>query len=81
MAGLFLSLRRVLPDIYPLTLDVESYIADEQRLGRLFDYALIGPRLQRLYEWSAVELREPRLLELVRDGYPIYAWPFEERQV
>jgi hypothetical protein len=34
-----------------------------------------------MYEWSAVELGEPRLLELVRDGNPIYAWPFEERHV
>ena len=41
----------------------------------------IVPRLQRVYEWSAEELREPRLLELVRDGNPIYAWPFEKRHV
>ena len=81
MAGLFLSLSRVLPNRYPLDLDVYHYVADEQRFGRLLDYAVIVPRLQRLYEWSAVELREPRLLELVRDGYPIYAWPFEERRV
>ena len=81
MAGVFLSLRRVLPNRYPLALDVERYIADEQRLGRLLDYAVIVPRLQRVYEWSAVELGEPRLLELVRDGSPIYAWPFEERHV
>ena len=81
MAGVFLSLRRVLPDRYPLALDVERYIADEQRLGRMLDYAVIVPRLQRLYEWSAEELGEPRLLELVRDGNPIYAWPFEERHV
>ena len=81
MAGVFLSLRRVLPDHYPLDRDVESYIADEQRLGRLLDYAVIVPRLQRLYEWSAEELGEPRLLELVRDGSPIYAWPFEQRDV
>ena len=53
MAGVFLSLGRVLPDRYPLTLDVERYIADEQRLGRMLDYAVIVPRLQRLYEWSA----------------------------
>jgi hypothetical protein len=63
------------------TRDVERYIAEEQRLGRLLDYAVIVPRLQRLYEWSAEELTEPRLLELVRDGSPIYAWPFEERHV
>jgi hypothetical protein len=81
MAGAFLSLGRVLPDRYPLVLDVERYIADEQRLGRMLDYAVIVPRLQRLYEWSAGELGEPRVLELVRDGNPIYAWPFEQRHV
>jgi hypothetical protein len=81
MAGAFLSLRRVLPDRYPLALDVERYIADEQHLGRLLDYAVIVPRLQRLYEWSAEELVEPRLLELVRDGNPVYAWSFEQRHV
>ena len=81
MAGVFLSLRRVLPNRYPLELDVERYIADEQRLGRLLDYAVIVPRLQPLYEWSAAELGEPRLLELNRDGSPIYAWSFEERHV
>jgi hypothetical protein len=81
MAGVFLSLRRVLPDRYPLRFDVERYIAEEQHLGRLLDYAVIVPRLQRLYEWSAEELREPRLLELIREGSPIYAWPFEERHV
>jgi hypothetical protein len=81
MAGAFLSLGRVLPDRYPLTLDVERYIAAEQRLGRMLDYAVIVPRLQRLYEWSADELSEPRVLGLVREGHPIYAWPFEERHV
>ena len=81
MAGAFLSLRRVIPDDYPLMREVEWYIADEQRLGRWLDYGVIAPRLQGLYEWSAEELDEPRLLELVRDGNPIYAWPFEERHV
>jgi hypothetical protein len=81
MAGVFLSLRRVLPDRYPLARDVERYIADEQRLGRMLNYAVIVPRLQCLYEWSAEELGEPRLLELVRDGNPIYAWPFQQRHV
>jgi hypothetical protein len=81
MAGVFLSLRRVVPNRYPLALDVERYIADEQRLGRMLDYAVIVPRLQRLYEWSAEDLDEPLLLELVRDGNPIYAWPYEQRHV
>jgi hypothetical protein len=79
--GAFLSLRRVLPNQYPLSEGVETYIADEQRLGRLLDYAVIVPRIQRVYEWSAEELGESRLLDLVRDGSPIYAWPFEERHV
>jgi hypothetical protein len=81
IAGAFLSLRRVIPNQYPLTRDVEWYIADEQRLGRLLDYAVIAPRLQRLYEWSVEELGETRLLGLVRDGSPIYAWPYEQRHV
>jgi hypothetical protein len=81
LAGAFLSLRRVIPDHYPLVRDVEWYIADEQRLGRLLDYALIAPRLQRLYEWSAEELGQPLLLGLVRNGSPIYAWPYEQRHV
>ena len=81
MAGVFLSLRRVLPDRYPLEFDVKRYIADEQHLGRLLDYGVIAPRLQRLYEWSAQDLGEPRLLELIHDGDPIYAWPVEQRHV
>jgi hypothetical protein len=81
MAGAFLSLRRVIPNHYPLAHDAEWYIADEQSLGRLLDYAVIAPRLQRLYEWSAEELGEPRLLGLVHNGSPIYAWPYEKRHV
>ncbi|MDA0179399.1 hypothetical protein OJ997_03750 [Solirubrobacter phytolaccae] len=81
MAGAFLSLRAVLPDRYPLAGDVHRYIASEQRLGRLLDYAVIVPRLQALYDWSAEELDEPRVAELVRDGSPVYAWPFEQRHV
>jgi hypothetical protein len=81
MAGAFLSLRRVLPDRYPLEHHVEAYIADEQHLGRLLDYAVIVPRLQRLYEWSSEVLSEPRLCALVRDGSPVYSWPYEDRHV
>lgn len=81
MAGAFLSLGRVLPDRYPLAHDVQRYIAAEHRLGRMLDYAVIVPRLQPLYEWSAGELGERCLLEFVRDGNPIYAWPFEQRHV
>jgi hypothetical protein len=65
LTGVFLALRRVIPDEYPLDRDVEWYVADEQRLGRLLDYGVIAPRIQPLYEWSARTLGEPRLLELV----------------
>ncbi len=81
MAGAFLSLGRVLPDRYPLAQDIQSYIAAEHRVGRMLNYAVIVPRLQRVYEWSAEELGEPRLLELIRNGSPIYAWPDEQRHV
>jgi hypothetical protein len=80
-AGVFLSLRRVIPNEYPLAREAAWYIADEQRLGRLLDYTVIVPRLQRLYEWSAHELGEPRALQLIREGSPIYAWPYEQRHV
>jgi hypothetical protein len=81
MAGAFLSLRRVLPDRYPLDDEVQAYIAAENGLGRLLDYGVIAPRLQALYEWSAQELAVPRLRELVRDGNPTYAWPHAHRHV
>lgn len=81
MAGAFLSLGRVLPDRYPLADDVETYLDGEHDLGRLLDYAVITPRLQRLYEWSAEELTEPLLLDLIREGSPVYAWSFDQRHV
>jgi hypothetical protein len=79
MAGAFLSLRRVLPDQYPLHDEVEAYLVAENRLGRMIDYGVIAPRLQTLYEWSARELGIPALRELIRDGSPIYAWSYADR--
>jgi hypothetical protein len=81
MAGAFLSLGRVLPDAYPLQDDLERYLVNEHGLGRTLDYGVIGPRLQALYEWSAAELGLPGLCQLVRDGSPIYAWSYADRQV
>jgi hypothetical protein len=81
MAGAFLSLSRILPDRYPLDGRVEAYVAAEHNLGQMLDYGVIVPRLQRLYEWSAEELGAPALCELIRDGSPIYAWSYEDRQV
>jgi hypothetical protein len=81
MTGVFLSLSRTVPDGYPLGRAVDEYIAIENRFGRWLDYGIIQPRLQRLYEWSAEELCEPGLLGLVRDGSPVYAWSFDDRDV
>ena len=53
MAGIFLSLRRTVPDAYPLPDPLEEYLRAEAGIGRTLDYGVIRPRLQRLYEWSA----------------------------
>jgi hypothetical protein len=71
----------VLPDRYPLARDLDAYLADERSLGRMLDYGVIAPRMQRLYDWSAQELRHPGLRQLFRDGCPTYAWPHADRQV
>jgi hypothetical protein len=75
MAGIFLSLGRVLPRRYPLDGQVENYVRDENGFGRVLDYAVISPRLQQLYEWSAAELEQPGLRTLINDGTPAYCWP------
>ena len=72
---------RILPDQYPLKRDLADYIVAENNFGQMLDYGIIQPRLQQLYEWSAAELGEPALLDLVRDGSPVYAWPYENRDV
>ncbi|MGA9859562.1 MAG: hypothetical protein WBQ18_16985 [Solirubrobacteraceae bacterium] len=81
MAGIFLSLGRVLPHRYPLSADLEVYLRDEHGFGRMLDYAVIAPRLQPLYDWSARELGHPGLSELITEGSPVYAWPYAERHV
>ncbi len=81
MAGAFLSLGRVLPDRYPLDLDLNDYLSQEHGLGRLLDYAVISPKLQELYEWSATELGQPKLLDLIKTGSPAYVWPLEKSYV
>jgi hypothetical protein len=74
MTGMFLSVSRVLPHVYPLDGDLDAYIADEHALGRLLDLGVIMPRLTELYRWSAAELGIPDVADLVRDGTPAYAW-------
>ena len=80
MAGIFLSLGRVLPDRYPADGELDTYLRAEHGFGRVLDYAVIQPRLQRLYAWSAAELERPELSSLAVDGVPAYAWDPGERR-
>lgn len=74
ITGIFMSLSRVLPDEYPLRGDLQRYVSDENRFGRLLDIGVITPRLDALYAWSAVELAIPEAKNLVRNSVPTYAW-------
>jgi hypothetical protein len=79
-ADLFLSLHNVLPNRYPLTgYSIDQILALENYAGRLIDYGVILPKMQALYEFAARDLDEPRLLNLVRNGFPVYAWRYEDR--
>ena len=80
MAGVFLSLGRVLPDRYPADDELDLYLRAENGFGRLLDFAVIQPRLRRLYDWSARELGRPEIADLVVDGTPAYAWSPEDRR-
>jgi hypothetical protein len=80
MTGIFLSISRTLPDTYPLGDDVETYVAVENRLGRLLDVGVIQPRLQKLYDWSATELGQPGLRDLLAGDVPCYAWPTADQR-
>lgn len=51
----------MLPDVYPLGDDVESYIAIEHGFGHLLDIGVIQPRLGPLYSWSSDALQLPAL--------------------
>lgn len=80
MTGAFLSVSRVLPDLYPLEGALDDYIADEHTVGRLLDLGVIAPRLTELYRWSADELRIPELTDLVRDATPAYGWDPDDKE-
>jgi hypothetical protein len=80
-ADLFLSLRNILPVRYPLAgVSITEILDAENYLGRLIDYGVVMPRAQALYAFAAADLDEPRLLDFIRDGFPVYAWTYEERQ-
>jgi hypothetical protein len=79
MAGVFLSMRGVLPGGYPIDGELDRYLRAEQEFGRMLDFGVILPRVGPLYDWSARELGEPRVAQLVVDGTPAYAWPPDDR--
>ena len=79
---MFPSLHNILPDRYPLDgITMQQILDAENYLGRLIDYGVILPRAYALYAHAASELNEPQLLEVIRDGWPVYAWPCDQRQV
>jgi hypothetical protein len=81
-ANLFLSMQNVLPDRYPLQgTGIDVVLAEENYLGRVFDYGVIAPRIESLYRFAADDLDEPRVSDLCTKRSPVYAWPFEYRDV
>ncbi|SDH79525.1 hypothetical protein SAMN05192558_10587 [Actinokineospora alba] len=71
--GLFLSLRRVFPQHYPVVGgSLARLLAEEGSLPRLLDFGVILPRLEQLYGFAAKSLDEPRITELITDGIPSY---------
>jgi len=81
-ADLFLSMQNVLPGEYPLqATGIDAVLADENYFGRVFDYGVIAPRLELLYRFAADDLDEPGVSELCTGRSPVYAWPFEYREV
>jgi hypothetical protein len=74
MTGLFLSISRVLPDVYPLDGELDDYIDDEHTIGRMLDLGVIMPRVDGLYRWAADEQAIPALNDLVSESTPCYAW-------
>ncbi len=75
-----LSMKDVLPVSYPIDdVTIEEIIDSENRIFRMVDFGVIATRADALYAASARALGEPRLLGLVSDGAPAYAWPVEQR--
>jgi hypothetical protein len=81
-ADVFLSLHNILPDQYPLDgLTIQDILDAENPLGRLVDYGVILPHATAVYERAASTLNTPQLNDMLRDGAPVYAWPYEAREV
>lgn len=77
-----LSMKDVLPVSYPIDgVTIEEIMASENRMFRMVDFGVIAPRAEALYGMSARVLGEPRLLDLLDEGGPAYAWPADQRHV
>ena len=77
---IYLSLRNILPDIYPIAGQSITDILDAENFaGRLIDYGILLPRAQSLYEFAATDLDEPHLLDFIENGNPTYAWHYDDR--
>jgi hypothetical protein len=78
--GVFLDLRNVFPESYPLDdWPLDALIQAEGRLARTLDYGIISSRLVELYAFAALALEEPRVCAFVNDGTPCYCWPPTEQ--
>lgn len=78
----YLSLRNILPDTYPIAAQSITEILDAENFGgRLVDYGILLPRAQSLYEFAAADLDVPRLCDFIEDGSLTYAWPYADREV
>ncbi|MBO3749749.1 hypothetical protein J5X84_27020 [Streptosporangiaceae bacterium NEAU-GS5] len=72
--GMFMDLRQVFPQHYPLDgTRVEDLVAAERRLARVLDYGIIAPRLVELYGFAAESLQRPEITGLLDEGLPCYA--------
>jgi hypothetical protein len=81
-ADMYLSLRNVLPDHYPLTdVTIIDVLKAENPAGRLIDYGVLLPHAQAAYEFAAADLGEPGILEFISNGNLVYAWGFQDRYV
>ncbi|WP_067820377.1 hypothetical protein [Actinomadura kijaniata] len=78
--GMFLDLRNVFPQHYPLDGWSTGQVMDlEGRRARMLDHGVIKPRLRELYAFSARALDEPRLVGLLNGDIPSYARPDIDR--
>ena len=79
--GLFLYVKRGLPERYPLTgVSLDELIAGERRFFGSMDHGVFGARIGALYAFAARSLCEPRVENLVSDGMPAYVWPSDVRE-